>query len=479
MISLIQKTTKLAARGLRPAIVRRIVTDPTARKNPIDATPLESTTVYSESGNSHGATNDAFKRGKDVAHNSHGPSSADPAQKIVDDPSHLKHLQEIHFGQKGLALTKDFPASSNPETNTFGKSEASLNNIAEDVRAKVGAGEERAIKKKKAWLKEWIKEELHKLWIALKQLGADAVRLYMYYATKQGFDTYTPMEYTDRQRIKMDLFKFIPYAFFIIVPGAELLVPPYILLFPNASPTPFMDEQKIAARLKKAEDRQKEAFEHLSKKFKPLFAPQYERIAALISQLKDDPFNVELKRELRELDAYIHHELIKNWSRLQKKLRFTDMSLDDFDYVTKFMFFDFVDGVHIINVFLNMHKKIANLFLTKVLKSKPRFQMTRYTFNFFPLNEMRKYFLRKQLAAQFRRLETQDYLTEQHPDSLEHMKSTDLYKFSRQRGINVQEDTDRIRFYEEVWVQDTRNINKPELKFWMTLSRFSYGKYLV
>lgn len=479
MISLIQKTTKQVARALRPAVVRRMVTDPATRKNPIDSTPLESTTLFSESDNTHASATEALKRGKDASHKIHGGFHGDTAHKIAEDPSHLKHLQEVHLGQRPRIPTGDASASSNPETNSFGKPPTPSSSLAEEVRAKVGPVEERAIKKKKAWLKEWIKEELHKLGIALKQLGADAIRLQLYYATKQGFDSYTPMEYTDRQRIKMDLFKFIPYAFFIVVPGAELLIPPYFLFFPNASPTPFMDEQKIAARLKKNEDRQKEAFEHLSKKFKPLFAPQYDRIATLIPKLKEDPFNVELRRELREIDAYIHHELIKNWSRLQKKLRFTDMSLDDFDYVMKFMFFDFVDGVHIINVILNLHKKIANLVLTKVFKSKPRFQMTRYTFNFFPLNEMRKYFLRKQLMAQFRRLETQDYLTEQHPDSLEHMKSSELYIFSRQRGINVQEDTDRIRFYEEVWVQDTRNINKPELKFWMTLSRFSYGKYLV
>lgn len=438
-----------------------MVTDPLPRHNPIDSVPLSPSLHRHEGDHSTAASPEGFPRAKEQVFKVHSLLGPDPAGKSPDATSPLKHPQEAHQtlrSQPPLATTTS-PVLS--ET------------------ARTAPGNERAMKKKKAWLKEWVKEEMHKLWIALKQLGADAVRLQLYYASKQGFDSYTPTEYIDRQRIKMDLFKFIPYAFFIVVPGAELLIPPYFLFFPNASPTPFMNEQKVAARLKKAEDRQKASFEHLSKKFKPLFGPQYERIAVLTAALKDDPFNAELRRELRELDAYIHHELIKNWSRFQKKLRFSNMTIDDLDFVLKFMFFDYVDGVHIINVLLNLHKKIANFVLTKVFKSKPRFAMTRFTFDIFPLNEMRKFFLRRQLAWQFGRLETQDHLAEQHPDCLEHMKSADLYTFSRQRGINVQEDTDRIRFYEEVWVQDTRNIHKQELKFWMTLSRFSYGKYLV
>lgn len=466
MNSLIQKTTKMGGRSLRQAMARGIVIDPLARKNPIDSVPLGSPSAFQESELAKAHVGETARIGRDMAHRLHPQSGVDVSVKVTEDPIHLKHLQEMHIGHK-------------PQVGLQNMANPKILETVSSSQSKVTPTNERAIKKKKAWLKEWVKEELHKLGIALKQLGVDGLRLFIYYATKQGFDTYTPMEYIDRQRIKLDLVKFIPYAFFILVPGAELLIPPYILLFPNASPTPFMNEQKIAARLKKAEDRQKVSFEHLSKKFKPLFASQYDRIAAITAQLKDDPFNVELKRELRELDAYIHHELIKNWSRFQKKLRFSDMNIDDLDYVMKFMFFDYVDGVHIINVLLNMHKKIGNLWLSKVRKTKPRYHMTRFNFDFFPLNEMRKYFLRRQLASQFHRLETQDHLAEQHPDSLEHMKSADMYIFGRQRGINVQEDTDRIRFYEEVWVQDTRNINKPELKFWMTLSRFSYGKYLV
>lgn len=41
-------------------------------------------------------------------------------------------------------------------------------------------------------------------------------------------------------RIKKDLLKFIPFSFFLVVPGAELLLPPYLYLFPNAFPTTYL-----------------------------------------------------------------------------------------------------------------------------------------------------------------------------------------------------------------------------------------------
>lgn len=35
----------------------------------------------------------------------------------------------------------------------------------------------------------------------------------------------------------MDVIKFIPFSFFIIIPGAEILLPPYLMVFPNSIPS--------------------------------------------------------------------------------------------------------------------------------------------------------------------------------------------------------------------------------------------------
>lgn len=41
----------------------------------------------------------------------------------------------------------------------------------------------------------------------------------------------------------MDVIKFIPFSFFIVVPMAELLLPPYLMVFPNSIPSQFLSSE--------------------------------------------------------------------------------------------------------------------------------------------------------------------------------------------------------------------------------------------
>lgn len=50
------------------------------------------------------------------------------------------------------------------------------------------------------------------------------------------------------RQVKIDVIKFIPFSFFILIPGAELLLPPFLMVFPNSIPSQFMSEE---ARAKK------------------------------------------------------------------------------------------------------------------------------------------------------------------------------------------------------------------------------------
>lgn len=42
------------------------------------------------------------------------------------------------------------------------------------------------------------------------------------------------------KQVKIDVIKFIPFSFFIIIPGAEILLPPFLMVFPNSVPSQFM-----------------------------------------------------------------------------------------------------------------------------------------------------------------------------------------------------------------------------------------------
>jgi LETM1 and EF-hand domain-containing protein 1 len=49
----------------------------------------------------------------------------------------------------------------------------------------------------------------------------------------------TGYELRESLLIRSDLLKIIPFSFFVIVPMAELLLPFYLLLFPNAMPSQY------------------------------------------------------------------------------------------------------------------------------------------------------------------------------------------------------------------------------------------------
>jgi len=42
------------------------------------------------------------------------------------------------------------------------------------------------------------------------------------------------------KQVRSDFFKFIPFSLFIIIPGAELLLPAWLVVFPNSIPSQFL-----------------------------------------------------------------------------------------------------------------------------------------------------------------------------------------------------------------------------------------------
>lgn len=45
-------------------------------------------------------------------------------------------------------------------------------------------------------------------------------------------------------RIKKDFIKFVPFSFFVLIPGAEIFLPPFLMIFPNSVPSQFQQEKK-------------------------------------------------------------------------------------------------------------------------------------------------------------------------------------------------------------------------------------------
>ena len=65
------------------------------------------------------------------------------------------------------------------------------------------------------------------------------------------------------KQVKSDLLKFIPFSLFIIIPGAELLLPAWLVVFPNSIPSQFMSEEARVKQFKIMTERRTIAAEKL------------------------------------------------------------------------------------------------------------------------------------------------------------------------------------------------------------------------
>ena len=64
-------------------------------------------------------------------------------------------------------------------------------------------------------------------------------------------------------QVKSDFIKFIPFSIFIIVPGAELLLPAWLMVFPNSIPSQFLSDDARYKQFKVMTERRNNAAEKL------------------------------------------------------------------------------------------------------------------------------------------------------------------------------------------------------------------------
>jgi LETM1 and EF-hand domain-containing protein 1, mitochondrial len=57
----------------------------------------------------------------------------------------------------------------------------------------------------------------------------------------------------ESQRIMYDFGKFLPFSLFLIIPGLEVLLPLYLMLFPNSIPTWYIFDHVWDNQIEKLE----------------------------------------------------------------------------------------------------------------------------------------------------------------------------------------------------------------------------------
>ena len=113
-----------------------------------------------------------------------------------------------------------------------------------------------------------------------------------------------------------DLLKMIPFSFFIIIPGMELLLPPVIYVFPNMIPSTFVAktsiEQKQNANLAK----------------RPLYADKIH--AFLLEKIKKSEEEVDFYNTLRNSPTQIKFaEMVDKNAYFRKHLSFGKLDGDE------------------------------------------------------------------------------------------------------------------------------------------------------
>ena len=58
--------------------------------------------------------------------------------------------------------------------------------------------------------------------------------------SKKKYSKDKPWEKAKIRQVKKDVIKFVPFSFFILIPGAEILLPPFLVVFPEAVPSQFL-----------------------------------------------------------------------------------------------------------------------------------------------------------------------------------------------------------------------------------------------
>lgn len=108
-------------------------------------------------------------------------------------------------------------------------------------------------KKKYTKVKAFLKEFALLLKEGTKDTYTDG-KWYFNLLRKKSRSEMTGYEVRQSLRIRSDLFKIIPFSFFVIVPMAELLLPFYLLLFPNAMPSQYTFDYTYDQKIQQLED---------------------------------------------------------------------------------------------------------------------------------------------------------------------------------------------------------------------------------
>jgi hypothetical protein len=218
-------------------------------------------------------------------------------------------------------------------------------------------------------------------------------------------------KHTKLRSVRKDFIKFVPFSLFLLIPGGELFLPAWIVIFPNSIPSQFVAEEDRLKKFKQMKDLQENSAEKLL-----YILPNY------FQKLLDMKIDDEDKEKIRKLkalikeDEYLPTDLIDYRHLFAKYAKFSAFKTRPLIHMANFMTIKPVTGFNTIN-------NILGLFKLKIPIDHPF------------VTPLTRVLVARELNMLFTRLRKDDLLLD--AAVLEELDDDTLAKICFQRAINI------------------------------------------
>lgn len=154
------------------------------------------------------------------------------------------------------------------------------------------------------------------------------------------------------KQVKKDFIKFVPFSLFLLIPGGELFLPAWVLIFPNSIPSQFVGEKERIKKFEQLKNQQEDAAEKLL-----YILPNY--MARLI---QSPTIPDSMKEEIRSVKAMLQSEdflptdLIEFRNLFRRYGQFRHFRTRSLIHMAHFMSIEPVTGLNTINNILKLVK---------------------------------------------------------------------------------------------------------------------------
>lgn len=346
-----------------------------------------------------------------------------------------------------------------------------------------------------------IKQQLKVIWEHMKHSLIDVwkdTKILFGILKKNGVQevNYSLMELKEKRRITMDLLKFIPYTVFLIVPGAELLLPPYMLLFPNSTPSEFLTSGQKGDIRGELDAIQLEGYNNFVRsipKFGKLLDIDPIHLYESLSNLQ----NTEGREKDRQLfnaadfESKVTAFLAKsNKDLLVRRIGLNTLNSQELENLFKMFYRKYVPGYNWVNLAYGIPFKFPAWLLKMIAKQLKHPNPGRFTNNIFykfsftldngPLSVIKKYLILMQLRHHIKHIRAQDRALARNLKELEEMDQLHLVEYANERAIQLEDRDEILNYVKKYWLPlSTRKDISDDLLVWITVLRFQYADIMI